>query len=222
MPIEINPPDPLIDALVGDLRAVRPRRWMREALLLGALVVTEIILFVIMHGARPDMPQAMADVTFWWKAVSIGVLAVLSVAATLVSLDPAVTAARRLACIWQALALATAVALALGWLINAGTPSSTDLLVRLCWRQGVECLIFVVLLSLPPVVVIGALIRRGASTQPSRTALAAGLAAAGIGTLVFSLCCDHDDPLYIAVWYGGAVLRIAPLTRLVLPRLARW
>lgn len=222
MPIEINPPDPLIDVLVGDLRAVRPRRWMREALLLGALVVIEITLFVTMYGVRPDMLQAMAEVTFWWKTASVGVLAVLSVAATLVSLDPAVTTARRLALIWQALALATAVTVTLGWLIDAGTPGSAALLVRLCWREGVECLLFVVLLSLPPVMVIGALIRGGASTEPARTALAAGLASAGIGSFVFALCCDHDDPLYIAVWYGSAMLGIALLTQLVLPRLARW
>jgi len=59
-------------------------------------------------------------------------------------------------------------------------------------------------------------------TLPSRSAGAAGLAAAGIGAWVFAFYCDHDDPLYVAVWYGVAVLGVSGLTRLVLPRLIRW
>ncbi len=64
--------------------------------------------------------------------------------------------------------------------------------------------------------------RRGAPTQPTRTAAAAGLAAAGFGAFVFAFHCPHDDPLYVAVWYGGAVLAVTGLARLILPRLTRW
>ncbi len=222
MPTDIMPRDPLIDSLVADLRAVQPRRWTREALLLGVLVIAEIMLFVMMRGVRPDMPQAMTGMAFWWKAASIAVFAILSVAAALVSLDPAVTTARRLSRIWKAMAVAVPVALGLGWLIDAGASGGAVLLARLAWHDGVECLFNVALLSLPPVLALGVLMRRGASTQPARTALAAGLAAAGIGAFVFAFHCDHEDPLYIAVWYGGAVLGIASLTRLILPRLVRW
>ncbi len=222
MPTEIMPRDPLIDALVADLAVVRPRRWTREALLLGGLVAVEILLFVAIRGVRPDMPQAMDGMAFWWKAASLLVFAGLSAAAVLVSLDPAVTTARRLAPLRRALALAAPVALVLGWLIDAGAAGSAALLARLDWRDGVDCLANVAILALPLVAMLALLMRRGASTRPAQTAMAAGLAAAGFGAFIFAFHCSHDDPLYVAVWYGGAVLMVALLSRLVLPRLVRW
>ena len=217
-----NPRDPLIDALVADLRPVRPRNWTREALLLAVLVGVEILLSVVLRGVRPDMPQAMTGMAFWWKSVSLAIFAGLAVAAALVSLDPAVTTAPRLSRLWQALAILTPVALALVWIIDAGGAGSQAILDRLAWHEGMDCLGAITLLALPPLLGLGILMRRGASTQPARTALAIGLAAAGIGAFVFAFRCEHEDPLYIAVWYGGGVLGLALLARLVLPRLARW
>jgi hypothetical protein len=114
------------------------------------------------------------------------------------------------------------VLLAAGWLLDAGAAGRAALIARLDWREGVDCLWNVGLLSLPLVTALALLMRRGAPTQPGRTALAAGLAAAGFGAFVFAFHCPHDDPLYVAVWYGGAVALVSGLARLLLPRLARW
>lgn len=222
MPTELAHADPLIDGLVADLSPVRPRRWQPEAALLAGLALIEILLFVALIGVRPDMPQAMGAMPFWWKSGSLVVLALLSSSAVLVSLDPATTTARRLSSLWRALAVAIPVLLATGWLIDAGAPGRAALLARLDWREGLDCLKNVGLLSLPPVVALGLMMQRGASTQPGRTAMAAGLAAAGLGAFVFAFHCDHDDPLYIAIWYGGAVAMVSGLSRLLLPRLTRW
>ncbi len=226
MPIEMiphdSPSDRLIDALVADLHPVRPRRWTREAALLIGLVVFEAAGFIAWVGMRPDMPEAVMTMAFWWKAVSLSGFAALSVTAALVSLDPAVTTTRRLAGLRTALALLVPVALALGWLIDAGDAGTATLLARLDWRDGVDCLWRIALLALPLVGVLGLIARRGASTRPAATATAAGLAAAGIGAFVFAFHCPHNDPLYIAVWYGGAVAMIAGLARAVLPGLMRW
>lgn len=214
--------DPLIDALVADLTPVRARRWTREALLLAAVVVIELVLFVLQHGVRPDMPRAMNDMAFWWKSTSLAVLAGLAAATALVSLDPAVSTARRLSRLWLALAVIVAAALAFGWLIDAGNTGSRGLGDRLEWHEGMECLVAIMVLSLPALVGLAVLMRRGASTRPGRTALAVGLAAACIGAFVFGFRCEHEDPLYLAVWYGGAALALSLLARMVLPRLARW
>ena len=212
----------LIDQLVADLGAVRPRSRAREALLLGGLVLAEIILFVTLRDLRPDMPQAMAAPAFWWKSGSFAVIALLAAAAALISLDPATTTPRRLAGLWRGLAIAAPAALALGWLIDAGASGRTALLARLEWRDGIDCLANIALLTLPLVLAFGVLMRRGAPTQPGRTSAAAGLAAAGFGAFVFAFHCPHDDPLYVAVWYGGAVVAVSGLARLVMPRLVRW
>jgi hypothetical protein len=222
MPTELSAADPLIDGLVADLGPVRPRRWQSEALLLAGLALAEVLLFFAFGDIRPDMPEAMGGMAFWWKSGSLAALALLSVAAVLVSLDPATTTARRLTPLWRILTLAVPVLLAAGWLLDAGAAGRAALLVRLDVAEGLDCLKNVALLSLPPVVALALLMRRGAPTQPRRTALAAGLAAAGFGAFVFAFHCPHDDPLYIAVWYGGAVALVSGLARLILPRLTRW
>ncbi|MBC7522509.1 MAG: DUF1109 domain-containing protein [Sandarakinorhabdus sp.] len=212
----------LIDQLVADLGPVRPRSRAREALLLGGLVAIEILLFVTLRDLRPDMPTAMATPAFWWKSGSFALIAILSAAAMLTSLDPAITTPRRLAGLARGLAILAPVLLALGWLIDAGASGRTAILDRLEWRDGVDCLANIALLTLPLVLAFGILMRRGAPTQPERTAAAAGLAAAGFGAFVFAFHCPHDDPLYVAVWYGGAVIAVVALARLVMPRLVRW
>ncbi len=218
---DLTPHDPLIDGLVADLRPVRPRHWTRDALVIAALVVVEIPLLIALRGMRPDMPAAMGDMAFWWKAAALAIFAGLSATALLVSLDPAVTNGPRLARLWRALGVVVPVALGLGWLIDA-TTHAPSLAERLDWRQGFDCLISIFLLSLPMIAALVALMRRGAPTRPEQTAMAAGLAAAGSGAFVFGFHCSHDDPLYVAVWYGGAVLGVALLSRWLLPRLVRW
>lgn len=222
MPTEFAPPDPFIDALVADLTVVTPRRWTSEAALLAGLILVEGLLFLSLNALRDDMPRAMASAVFWWKAGSFGLMAIIAAAAMLVSLDPATSHARRLTRLWRALGLLAPAALALGWLIDAGASGRTALLARLEWREGLDCLANVGLLSLPLVLALAVLMRRGAPTRPDRTAAAAGLAAAGFGAFVFAFHCPHDDPLYVAVWYGGAVLAVTGLSRLLLPRLVRW
>ncbi len=222
MPTEFGAPDPLIDSLVADLGAVTPRRWTHEAALLAGLIVVEAALFVSLNALRDDMPRAMASMAFWWKAGSFGLIALIAAAAMLVSLDPATTHARRLSGLWRALGLVAPAALALGWLIDAGASGRAALLARLEWREGLDCLANIGLLSLPLVLALAVLMRRGAPTRPDRTATAAGLAAAGFGAFVFAFHCPHDDPLYVAVWYGGAVLAVTGLARAILPRLVRW
>jgi hypothetical protein len=64
--------------------------------------------------------------------------------------------------------------------------------------------------------------RKGAPTHRAETALAAGIAAAAWAAFVFTFACDHDDPLYVAVWYTLACTLSASIARLVLPLLTRW
>lgn len=222
MPTDFAAPDPLIDALVADLGAVTPRRWTQEAALLAGLIIVEAILFLSLSALRDDMPRAMASMAFWWKAGSFGLLALIAAAAMLVSLDPATTTARRLSGLWRAMGLVAPLGLALGWLIDAGASGRAALLARLVWQEGLDCLANIGLLSLPLVLALAVLMRRGAPTRPERTAAAAGLASAGFGAFVFAFHCPHDDPLYVAVWYGGAVLAVTGLARAILPRLVRW
>jgi hypothetical protein len=79
-----------------------------------------------------------------------------------------------------------------------------------------------VVLSIPPAIVLGGLIRHGAPTDRSGTALAAGLSSAAWGAFVFVFACPSDDPLYIAVWYTIGCSIVTLLGRAILMRLSRW
>lgn len=222
MPTSLSAPDPLIDGLVAELRPVSPRRWSREAALLAGLGAAEFAVFVALQGLRPDLGEAMATSVFWWKSGSLAVIAGLALVTALVSLDPAVAGSRRLAGLWRMLGVVAGGALALGWLLDAGAAGTGSLVARLDWREGIDCLANVALLAIPAVLGLAVVARAGATVQPERTAAAAGLAAAGLAAFIFAFHCDHDDPLYVAVWYGAAVVGITGFARAVLPRLLRW
>lgn len=222
MQSEFGRADPLIDGLIADLRPVLPRRWRRESLVLAGIAFAELLLYIRLGGVRPDMPQAMGLVSFWWKCMGIGGLALLAGAAALVSLDPAASDRPWLARLWQGIGLALALMLVIGLMIEPGAREGTSLAGRLQWREGLDCMTSVAILSIPPMLALGVLMRRGASVQPARTALAAGLAAASFGAFVFAFHCPHNDALYVAAWYGGTIAVVAGLARLILPRLARW
>ena len=211
-------PDPLIDTLVADLRPVRPRRPWLEAAALAGLAALQFALFTAMFGVRPDFMPAMHNTAFWWKLISFGVLAMVAIGAVLRSLDPAGDGRGGIGRI----AAIAAVALAAGWLIDAGSAGREALALRLNWHEGLHCVFMVVVLSIPAVIGLALLARRGAPTNRQATSLATGLAAAAWGGFVFAFSCPYDDPLYIAVWYAVAVAAVAIPVRWVLPHLTRW
>ncbi len=208
----------LVDRLIQNLRPVRRRSTKRDALFLLLLAIVEVGAFLGMGFMRPDMPTAMAAPSFWWKLTSMGLIAVLGAGVAIVSADPVRSPRRGLRWI-----LVCVIAIfASGWLIDATNNGFGELMRRLDWTQGLQCLWKMVALSIPPAIVLGTLIRRGAPTDRSGTALAAGLSSAAWGAFVFVFACPSDDPLYIAVWYTVGCSIVTVLGRAILMRLSRW
>jgi hypothetical protein len=210
--------DSLVDRLSQNLRPVRRRSVRREALLLLLLGVVEVAAFLGMGFMRPDMPVAMEAPSFWWKLTSMGLIAVLGAGVAILSADPVRSPRRGLR--W--ILVCIVVIFASGWLIDAAGNGLADLVRRLAWTQGLQCVWKMVVLSIPAVVVLGGLVRRGAPTDRSGTALAAGLSSAAWGAFVFVFACPSDDPLYIAVWYTAGCSIVTLLGRAILMRLSRW
>jgi hypothetical protein len=210
--------DSLIDRLSGDLKPVRPPRLWRDVAIIAAICVAEIIIFFALGAALPDMPMRMLQPTFWWRLVSLGLIAVISGIPAILSFTPTYSPRRALR--W--LFVVIGVCLAAGLCIGVGPDDLDSLARRIDWTNGIQCAAKMIALSVPPVLGLGALMRRGAPTDGSRTALLVGIAGAAWGAFVFVFACPFNDPLYIAVWYtvgcGAAVL----ISRAILPRLARW
>ena len=208
----------LVDRLSQDLRPVRRRSIVREALLLLLLAVVEVAAFLGMGFMRPDMPVAMGAPSFWWKLTSMGLIAVMGAGVAILSADPVRSPRRGLR--W--ILVCIVAILASGWLIDAAGNGLADLVRRLDWTQGLRCVWKMVVLSIPPAIALSVLIRRGAPTDRAGTALAAGLSCAAWGAFVFVFACPSDDPLYIAVWYTVGCSIVTILGRAILIRLSRW
>lgn len=210
--------DSLIERLAADLKPVCSRRPWRDAGLLAILGTVEVVLFVALGQMRPDMHVAMTLPGFWWKLASLALLTAMALTTALKSFNPVDSprpGLRRFA--WVVIA-----ALALGWLIDAANAGKVGLPDRLMWRLGVECVVAMVVLSIPPLIALAMLMRRGAPTDQKGSSLAVGVASAAWGALVFVLNCPQDDPFYIAVWYPVGCGLVALAARLVLPRFTRW
>ena len=188
--------DRLIDRLTGDLKPVRRRRLGVDIAVIAAICAAEVLLFFAMKAQRPDMPMQMHQMSFWWRLASLGLIAVISGAVAILSFNPAYSPRRAIR--W--LLLIAVICLASGMFINAGPQARLSFLARLNWHAGLQCTYKMVLLSIPAVIGLTVLMRRGAPTDRARTALLAGLAAAAWGAFVFVFACPSNDPLYIAVW----------------------
>ena len=210
--------DPLIDRLTYELKPVRRRTARSDAIALVVLCAIQLGLFLAFGLLRPDMPMAMHLPSFWWKLASLGLIALVSGTVTILSLDPVRSPRRGL----RYIVALIAVCLAIGWLLDASRDGLPALVSRLDWPNGLRCLYQMVALSVPAVIGLGLLMRRGAPTDHRGTALAAGLAAAAWGAFVFVFACPFDDPLYVAVWYSLGCGAVTLFARLTLPRLTRW
>ena len=208
----------VISQLASGLQPVRRRTAGGDAVVLIALLGIELALLLGFGAMRPDMPHAAMTLSFWWKLVSLGAMALLGGTAALLSLDPTRSPRRGLR--WMVPIVAAC--LAAGWMIDAAHDSWPALVQRMDWPSGMRCAGQIVALSLPAAVALGMLMRRGAPTDANGSALAAGLAAAGWGAFAFVFYCPYDDPLYVVVWYSLGCGAVAAAARAVLPRLARW
>jgi hypothetical protein len=210
--------DPLIDRLANELKPVRRREAGSDALALVALCAVELGLFLVMGMMRPDMPMAMHLPSFWWKLASLGIIGLVSATVAIMSLDPVRSPRRGLRWIVALIA----VCWASGWLLDASRDGFSTLISRLDWVNGLDCLYKIVLLSVPAVIGLGLLMRRGAPTDHAGTVWAASLTAAAWGAFVFVFACRFDDPVYVAVWYPLGCGAVTLFARLTLPRLIRW
>ncbi len=210
--------DELIDRLAADLTPVRPRRAARDALGIGGLGLLELVLFLAVGMARPNMPLEMTHASLWWRLGSLGAITLIAGAAAIRSFDPA--RSPRAGLRWTfGLAI---ICLALGSGIEGLRNGSETIIQQLDWTQGVQCAGKITLLSIPPLVSLGVMMRHGAPADTSRTALLVGLAAAAWGAFVFVFACPFNNPFYVMVWYGIGFAIVTLLARLILVRLARW
>jgi hypothetical protein len=210
--------DTLVNRLAEDLKPVRRRRLGLDIVIIVAICSAELALFFALGFARSDMPMMMKQPTVWWRLASLGLISLISGLLAIRSFNPAYSP--RIGMRW--LAVIVVICLMFGLCIGAGTEGLDAIIHRLNWKDGLQCVTKMIALSIPPLIGLSVLMRRGAPTDTRRTALLVGLAAAAWGAFVFVFACPFDDPLYVATWYSLGCGSVTLLSRFVLPRFTAW
>lgn len=206
--------DALILELSTGLTPVRRRNVRREGLALLALIALELLLVVALGMTRPDIAEMILSPYLVWKLGSLALLAMASAAVALTSFSPHSSTRRGL----TTLSCLFSLAIIAGALITSSTQSARGFVERLEPVHGMMCMAAIIVLTLPIMVALTILMRRGAPMNAKQSATAAGLAGATGGAFVFAFCCPMNDPLYIITWYLLAIATVAVSARWLLPR----
>lgn len=205
----------LIAALAADDHPP-PRLPRRIAAGLGLGLAACILAWALFWGPRPNLGAVLGSPVMAKTAVP-AMLGLLALALAGAMVRPAAPRAAR------ALGLAAGIgALALAFLAALGHEGVTGLALALDKPDLRVCLISVPLLALAPLAGLLWALRSGAPEHPATAGAAAGLAAGGLATAVYSLFCAVDMPLFVIPAYGTAMLIVTALGAALGSRILRW
>jgi len=210
--------DELISLLARDAAPVKsstlPRRLSALALAGG---FAALVMMIPAIGFRPDLPGALADPSFWMKAVyTVG----LSAAGFLLSerLSRPGGGSRPG---WTIAAGCAAAIVALA-IIQLATMPPAEVPAAIMGGSWDTCPWLIFALALPG---LAATLRAMRGFAPTRTALAgaaAGLLAGGVSATVYGLHCDENAAAFVAVWYSLGIGMTAVAGAILGPRVLRW
>jgi hypothetical protein len=159
-----------------------------------------LLLFTVMLQPRPDIVSALYSPGFCLKLAAAACLSVTAITLLGVLARP-MPRNRSLAL----LTLAPLLLLA-GVAIELVVMPSDTWHMRLIGRNAPHCLALIPLLATAPAASLFAALRRAAPARPGLAGAVIGLAAGGIGAILYALTCPDDSPLFVAAWYSIAIL----------------
>jgi len=206
----------LIAALAADRQRHPPVAKMLAAALIGAGAVS-IAIYAIAIGPRPDLMAMLATPRVLFKLSWTAALALAASAAFLRFAAPG----RRIAGTLVALAgVFAALGLAVGVELSVLPPDLWA--TRAHGHNATWCLRLIPVLSLAPLIAALFVLRRAAPTRPAWAGAAAGLLAGALGAVLYATHCPDDSPLFVASWYGIAILGMTLLGSGLGARFLRW
>ena len=210
--------DELITLLARQPDALPKTQPLRDtALALVAGVVAAFLLMALVLGPRTDLAEAVASALFWQKIGALALLAVIAGVAAYRSGLPgrSLRSTERLR--WAAL-----LWLAVATVVTVVSAPAGERLALFHSPTILVCLTMVPLLSVLPAAAMLWALRRAAPTEPARAARAVGWMSGAIGAFAYAFHCQADQPGYVLVWYGLALVATVTLTRATATRWLRW
>jgi hypothetical protein len=209
--------DDLIKALAADTPM---RQWPLApvfAMSILAGLAIAVAYFQYRLGVRGNAWESLGTIRYPFKFVVTLSLALPAVYATYRLSRPNGDLGN-----WWLALLAAPVLLAAGVALELISVPAELWKTRLIGHNSTACMYFIPIIALAPLAAMIAVLRYGAVTQPRLAALAAGLAAAGIGATLYASHCPDDSPLFVATWYTVATGFVVLVSLLVVPRIVRW
>lgn len=209
--------DELIRALAADnVRPITPISRYLFMAVVGGAVLAVAVFWMTLH-ARADLSTAIHTPAFVYKLIVAASLAV-SAACLLPELArPLPSRDGR-----HPMLILAPVLLAVGVGIELYLQPPGLWLSRLVGRNAVHCLSLIPFLAAAPATCLLIALRRGAPAQPQIAGAVAGLAAGGLGAVLYALTCPDDSPLFVATWYTLAIAAVACACAYAGHRLLRW
>ncbi len=210
--------DALIAMLAGQAGAV-PRHTILRGAVIGAVLagVAAFALMVWLLGVNPRLAAFLSLPGFWFK---LAFAAALSGAGCVVSWRLAKPGVVVGGSGWLVVApLAIVWALSILVLADAEPALRSQLVLGNTWRT---CPINIAILSLPALAAGLWMLRAMAPTRLRLAGAACGLAAGGLGAMVYGLHCPELAAPFLGVWYVLGVLIPTIVGMALGPRVLRW
>lgn len=206
----------LIRNLAREAAEEEPSQGLRFNRLLmlaaGFSLLLSIALALGIFGIRPNLPDVLVGAPFLFKFATMLLLAGGGLALVRRAGEPDAAGSA-----WTMLVpgfLVLAMGLALD---GSGFP--------LFGRHGgavPSCVGAIVLLSLPALAAALGVLKRGVPVRPLRAGLSAGFLAGTIGGAAYAFVCKNDGALFVAIWYGLAIVIVAALGALIGRKALAW
>ena len=171
-----------------------------------------VAMVLLLVGTRPDFAAAVHGAPFAYKVAS---MLALGLGGLFLASRAALPGSGRV----TALALIPAVALLAFRAVTDGSGLSfmgnSDI-------SPYECMMTILVVSLPPLVVLLRVMRAGAPTRPALAGAIVGMLAAALGAGAYALACTNDAGLFVALWYPVAIVAMAALGAAIGRRALAW
>ena len=194
---------------------VSPLRRCVQATATGLAISLALVL--TLWGLNPELNALAHTQAFWVKVVWLVLTCTFAVPVVMHLARPGVAAGRG---VWGiAAALAGMAILALAQVATVDADTGMSLMLGGSWQV---CSASIAALSVPLLAALLWMLRGMAPTRPALAGASAGLMAAAMSGLVYSLHCPETAYPFLAVWYVAGMALMAGVGALLGSRLLRW
>lgn len=205
--------DDLIHSLANAAGARRSASLRAALAFAGAAsLVCALLLVFSVIGIRHDFADLAVRLPFGFKLAYTGSLVFGTFVVALYAATPAASAGALYAL------TPTVILLALGIIFD---PTAFPIMGRTN-TAVVFCVSSIVFLSLPAMVLMFGVMRKGAPTRPLFAGAVVGMLSASVGAIVYTLACKNDGTAFVAIWYTVACAIMAFVGAVVGHRVLRW